>query len=139
MNLQNDRLGLAKESIFSMISKTKDLQFKLNALSKLNLSIDNSQDNKIEENLEKKLDFLFNNLKVKKNSKKTAIAIQQAPSSDDQELLDFNNNIKKEIHFKLEKSTEFDEFNEFKLKSISFKNHLHTNSDDDDDLKNFVI
>ncbi len=119
-NLQNDNgvlnhLELTKGSLFSIICESKDTQFKLHLLSKLNLS---STEN-LETNLDNKLDLYLNNLNLK-NSTKTTVTRSQSnqinKQSDESDYLEMKN-IKEEIHFKLEKNDDlFDD--ESKLKDI---------------------
>jgi hypothetical protein len=119
-NLQNDNgvlnhLELTKGSLFSIICESKDTQFKLHLLSKLNLS---STEN-LETNLDNKLDLYLNNLNLK-NSTKTIVTRSQSnqinKQSDESDYLEMKN-IKEEIHFKLEKNDDlFDD--ESKLKDI---------------------
>ena len=124
-NFQNDNdnvlnhLELTKGSLFSIICESKDTQFKLHLLSKLNLS---STEN-LETNLDNKLDLYLNNLNVK-NSTKTIVTRSQSnqinKQSDESDYLEMKN-IKEEIHFKLEKNDDlFDD--ESRLKDI-FNNY----------------
>lgn len=123
-NFQNDNdnvlnhLELTKGSLFSIISESKDTQFKLHLLSKLNLS---STEN-LETNLDNKLDLYLNNLNIK-NSMKTIVTRSQSnqinKQSDESDYLEMKN-IKEEIHFKLEKNDLFDD--ESRLKDI-FNNY----------------
>jgi hypothetical protein len=124
-NFQNDNdnvlnhLELTKGSLFSIICESKDTQFKLHLLSKLNLS---STEN-LETNLDNKLDLYLNNLNVK-NSTKTIVTRSQSnqinKQSDESDYSEMKN-IKEEIHFKLEKNDDlFDD--ESRLKDI-FNNY----------------